>query len=84
MNEKVKAIIQDILKEEKYSQDYIKYSAYKYEIFEGCVAESKYNTICEDMNLYFDTKEEKTLFKILQRLGWKAIEITDYNFYSLK
>ena len=84
MNEKVKRIIRDVLMEKGWNQNNIIYVSYKYEQFEDCVAESDYNTICENRNLHFDSEEREILFEILERLGWRASQFTDYHFIEIR
>ena len=81
MNEKVKIVIYNTLRDNGFSQDYIKYSSYKYEWFEGRMIESYYNAICDDMDLHFDERERKVLFEIIEKLGYKIKHFNDYSFF---
>jgi len=81
----INKIIVDTLLKFGFDDDYIKYSSYKYKMFYNSIEnDSDYNSICTCMNLYFDKKEEKILFKILNKLGWKANRLDNYYFTKIK
>lgn len=67
-----------------FDDNYIKYSSYKYKLFSNCLRDTNndYKSICNNMNIYFNVKEEEALFKILELEGYDIRQFTNYHFYK--
>ena len=77
----IEEIICEVLMNHGFDDNYIKYSSYKYKLFAHCVSNlDDYKSICDDMDIYFDKKEEEVLFKILKIYGYDTKSYEQYYF----